>query len=99
MWRNSLYATLVMAWREDFISAVPVGTRADRGRDILGRAKGKRSNAEHRTSNTEHRIVILLASCGPSLGCPYTCDENSDPFFRFSEACDQTRIPIHLLEP
>jgi hypothetical protein len=33
------------------------------------------------------------------LSCSHACDENSDQFFGFSQACDQTRIPIHLPEP
>ena len=49
-----------------------------------------------RTPNTERRMVIFAESSrvASPLSCSHACDENSDQLFGFSQACDQTRIPI-----
>src|SRR6476660_4810901 len=84
-----------MAWREEFMVSLAHAHRA-------GHAKRPSQilNIEHRTPNTQHRMVFSAeSSCVAPFRCPHTCDENSDQLFGFSQTCDQTRIPIHLLKP
>ena len=66
---------------------------------MSGNIERRTPNAERRTPNTEHRIVIGVTSRVAFLSRPDACDKDSDQLFYFSEAWDQARDLIPLLDP
>ena len=59
-------------------------------------------NTEHRTSNTEHRILIRVTSCAAPFCCSYARDKDSDQFFDFSKTYDfhyRTKVRSYLPSP